>query len=110
MHRLVSTLFALLLASHGALAHQAEGEAQKGGSGEAQPLALCDNDWACMTRELKQLDVAFTAECKRRKVAVAEISDDQRARYRSCVEPDRVDLADCAVLSRDPKPLSGSCP
>jgi hypothetical protein len=72
--------------------------------------SLSFDEWACMTHELKQLDIVFSAECKRREVGVAEISDDQRARYRSCVEPDRVDLADCAVLSRDLTPLSGSCP
>ena len=71
---------------------------------------LSFDEWACMTRELKQLDVTFSAECKRREVGVAEISDNQRARYRSCVGPDRIGFADCAVLSRDSTTLSGSCP
>ena len=71
--------------------------------------AITDSEWGCMASELKALDVAFTAECRERKVRYREIAADQHERYRACLGTPGDAIAACAVLSDDAVCLQERC-
>jgi len=71
--------------------------------------AISEAEWACMARELKALDRAFTAECRDRRVRYREIAADQRDRYVGCLPELAAGVANCAVLSDESLCLAEAC-
>ena len=69
-----------------------------------EALRMChvisEDEWGCMARELRALDVAFTNRCRSEDVAVDDILADQRARYGRCARAE-APAAACAVLADD---------
>ncbi len=71
--------------------------------------AISDEEWECMARALKSLDVKFTAECVKRSVDYAEIAADQKTRYARCLPRPRPELLECTLLAKNPRRRPTRC-
>ena len=64
--------------------------------------AISHDEWLCMARALETIDDEFTARCRSRTVSYAEVADEQRRRYSSCLDTPRTEVVECGILSTEP--------